>query len=144
MLKYVICIFLVFSIYGCLHRHVDKITTFSVNGKVYDKKTGSPVSEIIINFIDTGFDDKRHKRQSPLAIGKSDDSGTINIDFEFWWGRTEGPLKNKPEKTFTVELEADNYQTKRFDYRADDLTRENGKIIVPLGNIYLTSKSLAE
>ncbi len=140
MLKIKIYLFAFVVIIGCAYRHVDKITQFVVKGAIHDSKTGSPISQIDVNFIDTGFDDVLCNHHLVKKIGESDNGGVVNIEFDFFWGETKGLLKRESKKSFMIELTGEKYQKKRFYFKADELAIKSGKIIVPLGEILLKLK----
>lgn len=122
-------------IMGCV-QHTDYLYNFHITGQVYDKQSNKPVSFVNIDFIDTGFDYARTKEHFKLSAGKSTADGKIDLDFNYFWGEKSSALSSKSKETFSIELSKENYERKRFDFKASEMKSKNNKIEVPLNNVF--------
>ena len=87
--------------------------------------------------MDRGYDYVRSKEQHSLSIGISESNGNIDNSLEYWWGWNECWLCPSPSETFEILLNKQGYKERRVYFKASDLEIYDGKIIVPLGSVYL-------
>ena len=108
---------------GC-YRHLDYLTEFHIQGTVVDKRSGEPLGNVEIMFIDTGFDDARSRNQVPESVGTTDRLGNFDLSFDYAWAVNEGLFKRKPAKTCTLEFLRESYRTTRLDLRESDFSHD--------------------
>lgn len=123
---------------GGSYKHVDRITTFSIQGRIVDKNTDLPIKDADVFFIDSGYDYNRSKLKQPIAIGKSDNLGNVDISFEYLWGVNQVPNEPTPVRSFTIEIIKEGYNGKSVNFFERKLSKKNGIINVPIGKFVLT------
>ena len=120
--------------------HHDYLSQFTVKGNVVNSSSSAPLEDVEVNFVDTGLDYKRSKLKPSyrIKIGRSNNEGKIEINFNYFWGFTEGFFSKKPKGDFQLELIKENYMIKTLDYNRADLKRENDRYIINIGTVTLS------
>ena len=129
--------FICLSILACMAKHVDSITTFAIEGRVFDKASKFPLENVRVYFIDTGYDTLRSKKAHRLEIGQSAANGNIRIRFNYLWGRKASIFHSGPKKTFAIALSKASYQTRYFHFDESQLEGEKFTYFVKLQDVYL-------
>jgi len=141
MLKKLVLISLLIAIYliGCVTK-VDCLSEFKVSGNIISKKTSLPMEGAKVYFIDKGFDNHRSKIENSREIGETDASGTINDNFEYFWGYDSSMFHKEPLMTFEILVLKQGFKEKRFFFKTKELERSGNSILIPLGVIHLESE----
>jgi hypothetical protein len=124
-------------ILSCTLRHVDSITTFAIEGRVYDRESKAPLEHVIVYFIDTGYDDRRSKKDHRLAIGESDENGEIKARLNYFWRYDDAIFLSKPKKTFDIVLSKDSHETVSLHFEQSQLAGEKYTYFVKLEDVYM-------
>ena len=135
--KYFILIVVSLMFWGCVSIHSDSRLWITIKGVVYDKTTGIPLDEVSVKFIDTGFDHALSKHPKPFMVGKSDNLGRLDVEFNHYWGWDHGLFKGSPKATFEILLSKDSYTSTHLHFKADDWAEKEGRICIDLKEIYL-------
>jgi hypothetical protein len=137
--RFWLCMLTAVLLFGC-STHVDNLTRFHIKGEVIAQESGAPVQRAVLFFTDTGFDYVRSKNVSARQVGQSDESGKLNLRFDYLWGVNESLFANKPPQTFILSLEHPAYQSLKIPLRAADLPATDNEVQVNLGVIKLTAR----
>ena len=131
---------LFFGTAGCTVKNIDTITIFEIKGEVYDNETQTPVENVAVRFMDTGYDYVRSKRPFFVTIGFSKTNGKFLARLNYVWRQKDTALHNPPPKTFAVELTHEDYEPRRFDF--DESHRKHGelRLEINLDIVYLLPK----
>jgi len=132
-----ISIFIFLFIASCMVNHVKSVTTFSIEGRVYDSKSKQPLENVCVYFIDTGYDSTRSKKKLKLEIGQSDEIGEIKARLNYFWGYEDYILLKNPERTFDIVLAKESYETKIFHFEEAQFEGEKYTYFVKLEDVYM-------
>lgn len=132
-----ILFFILFSILACMAKHVDSITIFAIQGRVFDSISKVPLENVQVYFIDTGYDDVRSKKVHRLEIGQSDLNGKIEARLNYYWGRKLSIFHSYPKKTFAIALAKASYETRYFHFKESQLEGEKFTYFVKLEDVYM-------
>jgi hypothetical protein len=126
------------GVFACTLNRVNSITTFAVEGCVYDMELKTPLEQVEVFFVDTGYDDQRAKNNHRIPIGISDENGEINARLNYFWGHDEGFLLSKPKKTFDIVLSKSYYKSVNYTFCEAQLSGEKYLYVVELKDVYLS------
>ena len=135
--RYFIAIFIFLFMVSCTVNQVTSITTFSVEGRVFDSESYQPLEHVHVYFIDTGYDSIRSKKNLRLEIGQSDTSGEIKIRLNYFWAYERSVLLKNPERTFDIVLSKQSYETKTFHFEESQFEGERYTYFVRLEDVYM-------
>ena len=142
MQKQIIASIIIFlCMLSCTVNKVDVITTFAIEGRVYDKATKRPLEHVHVYFIDTGYDDVRSNKDHRLAIGRSDENGEIKVRLNYFWGYHDAIFLPKPKKIFDIVLSKDSYETVSMHFKESQLAGERYTYFVKLKDVYMLRSS---
>lgn len=116
-------------------KHVDSVTTFAIEGRVFDRVSKVPLENVQVYFIDTGYDDVRSKKVHRLKIGQSAANGNIQARLNYYWGRKASIFHAHPKKTFAIALSKVSYETRYFHFKESQLEGEKLTYFVKLGDV---------
>ncbi len=136
-IRYFIAIFIFLFMVSCTVNQVTSITTFSVEGRVFDSESYQPLEHVHVYFIDTGYDSIRSKKNLRLEIGQSDTSGEIKIRLNYFWAYERSVLLKNPERTFDIVLSKQSYETKTFHFEESQFEGERYTYFVRLEDVYM-------
>ena len=126
------------GVFACTLNRVNSITTFAVEGCVYDKELKTPLEQVEVYFVDTGYDDRRSKKNHRIPIGISDANGEINARLNYFWGHDEGFLLSKPKKTFDIVLSKLFYRSVSYTFSEAQLNGAKYMYIVELKDVFMS------
>ena len=132
-----VSIIMCLSFLSCTVRHVDLITTFAIEGCVYDVESKAPLDDVMVYFIDTGYDDRRSKIDHRLAIVRSDEHGEIKARLNYFWGYDDAFFLSKPKKTFEIVLSKAFYEPVSFHFTEAQLKGDKYMYLVELEDVYM-------
>jgi hypothetical protein len=142
MQKQIIALMIIsLCILSCTVNKVNSITTFAIEGHVYDKASKAPLEHVIVYFVDTGYDDKRSKKDHRLPIGKSDENGEIKARLNYFWGYDDAFFISNPKKTFDIVLSKKFYKTVSFHFTESQLKGDKYAYFVKLEDVYMIAVS---
>lgn len=118
-------------------RHVDSVTILAIEGRVFDSRSKTPLENVQVYFIDTGYDDVRSRKVHRLRIGQSAADGSIRARLNYFWGREASILHVHPKKTFAIALSKASYQTRYFHFEESQLEGEKLTYFVKLEDVYM-------
>jgi hypothetical protein len=137
-LHLVISVFLSLIVTACATtQHMDAVTILYIEGRVLDQTSHFPLEDVIVYFIDTGYDDILSKKQKPLKIARSNSRGKIAARFNYWWGRKVSAFDTGPKATFDIVLSREAYAQKRLRFKQSDLQTDGVTFLVNLEDVYL-------
>jgi hypothetical protein len=137
MKPFYILLFISFSLLACLAKHVDSVTIFAIQGRVFDSISKVPLENVRVYFIDTGYDDVRSKKVHRLEIGQSDLNGKIEVRINYYWGRKASIFHSHPKKTFAIALSKASYETRYFHFKESQLEGEKLTYFVKLEDVHM-------
>ena len=111
--------------------------TFAVEGCVYDMESKAPLEQVMVYFVDTGYDDKRSEIKIRLPIGKSDENGEIKARLNYFWGYDDAFFLSNPKKTFDIVLSRAFYEPVRFHFTESQLKGDKYIYFVELQDVYM-------
>ena len=124
-----------------LARETEYLFSFEIKGKVIDDVSNLGIEGVQIIFIDTSLDYRRSNtpHNYELSIGSSNPDGSIDLRFEYWWGRLESWIRSPSPFGSSIEFRVtkSGYQAKSviIDPRTRPLT---GDIVeIDLGSVRL-------
>ena len=120
--------------------HMDAVTILYIEGRVLDQASNFPLEDVIVYFIDTGYDDILSKNQKPLEIARSNSRGKIAARFNYWWGRKVSAFDPGPKATFDIVLSRESYVEKRLQFKQSELQTDGVTFLVNLEDVYLVRK----
>ena len=118
-------------------KHVDSVTIFAIQGRVFDSISKVPLENVQVFFIDTGYDDLRSKKAHRLKIWQSDLNGKIEARLNYYWGRKTSVFYSHPKKTFAIALSKASYETRYFHFKESQLEGEKLTYFVKLEDVYM-------
>jgi hypothetical protein len=128
-------------VWSCTVNKINSITTFAIEGRVYDMASKLPLEHVIVYFVDTGYDDKRSKKVHRLPIGKSDENGEIKARLNYFWGYDDAFFLLNPKKTFDIVLSKASHKPVRIHFTESQLKGEKNMYFVELEDVYLIAVS---
>lgn len=134
----IISLLIAFGLLACASKPIRSVTIFVIEGRVYDKESNFPLNQVKVSFIDTGYDEVRSKKATPIEIGSSDSRGKIGLRFNYLWSRKEYSLSRAAEETFAIVLSREAYGTKTLHFKESELKTDGLTFLVNLENVYLT------
>lgn len=136
----IITLGLVFSI-GCM-KHVDRLETFHITGKVVEKKNEMPIEGVEIFFRDRGLDYVRSKDLSKgtFKIGETNKDGCFDLSFQYWWGYKEAFFKERPKQKFDLIFSRFGFKDKHMSYDFELLLKKGEIVDVKVDKIILEGK----
>jgi hypothetical protein len=138
MKKPVFIVFLIsLAILACMAKHVNSVTIFAIQGRVFDSISEVPLENVQVYFIDTGYDDVRSRKVHRLEIGQSDLNGKIEIRLNYYWGRKTSVFRSLPPKTFAIVLSKASYKNRYFHFKESQLEGEKLTYFVRLKDVYM-------
>ena len=140
--KYLLWLLATLLVFGCT-THVDSLTKFRIEGEVKDQESGLPVQGAMLSFTDSGFDYVRSKHRTVQRVGQSNNTGKLGLKFDYFWGRNESVLAEKPSRTFTLTIEHPMYQSQEVHLRAADFPTVDNEIQVNLGIVKLATRNVS-
>ena len=132
-----ILFFILLSILACRAKHVDSVTIFAIQGRVFDSLSKVPLENVQVYFIDTGYDDVRSKKVHRLQIGQSDINGKIEARLNYYWGRKTSAFYSPAKKTFAIALSKASYKNRYFHFTESQLEGEKFTYFVKLEDVYM-------
>lgn len=136
-----ISIFIILGTASCMVNHVNLITTFAIEGRVYDKESKAPLENVSVYFVDTGYDGVRSKKDHRLPIGQSDENGDIKARLNYFWGYDDAIFLAKPKKTFDIMLSKDSYEPVSLHFEESQLEGEKYTYFIKLEDVYMLAVS---
>lgn len=136
----IISAFLCLAAGGCATQHMDAVTILHIEGRVLDQASNFPLEDVMVYFIDTGYDDILSKRQKPVKIARSNSRGIIAARLNYWWGHKTSAFGNGPKATFDIVLSRESYVEKRLHFKQSELKTDGVTFLVNLEDIYLVRK----
>jgi hypothetical protein len=134
-------IIIALCMWSCTVRYVKSITTFAIDGRVYDRQSKAPLENVIVYFVDTGYDDERSKKDHRLAIGQSDENGEIKARLNYFWGYDDAFFLSDPKKTFEIVLTKASYKPVSFRFTESQLKGDKYTYFVELQDVYMIAVS---
>jgi hypothetical protein len=122
---------------SCTVNKVNLITTFAIEGRVFDNASKMPIEHVQVYFIDTGYDDVRSNKDHRLAVGQSDENGEFKARLNYFWGYDDAVFLPKPKKTFDIVLSKDSYETVSLHFEQSQLAGEKYTYFVKLEDVYM-------
>mgnify|MGYP000069549814 CR=1 FL=1 len=116
---------------------MDAVTILHIEGRVLDQASNFPLENVIVYFIDTGYDDILSKKQKPVEITRSNSRGKIAARFNYWWGRKVSVIDTGPKATFDIVLSREAFAAKRFHFKESELQTDGVTFLVNLEDVYL-------
>ncbi len=135
-----ISVLLILGVVACATQHKDSVTILQIEGRVLDQVSNFPLEDVIVYFIDTGYDDILSKRQKPVKITQSNSRGKITARFNYWWGRKTSVFANPPKATFDIVLSRESYADKRLHFKESELKTDGVTFLVNLEDVHLVRK----
>ena len=132
-----ILFFAFLSILACMAKHVDSVTIFAIQGRVFDSISKVPLENVRVFFIDTGYDDVRSKKAHRLEIGQSDLNGKIEARLNYYWGHKTSVFHSLPKQTFAIAFSKASYETRYFHFKESQLEGEKLTYFVDLEDVYM-------
>ncbi len=126
---------------SCTVNKINSITTFAIEGRVYDMASKLPLEHVIVYFVDTGYDDKRSKKDHRLPIGESDENGEITARLNYFWGYDDAFFLLNPKKTFAIVFSKASYQPVSFHFKESQLKGDKYMYFVELEDVYMLAVS---
>lgn len=123
--------------------HVDRLQTFHIYGQVYDAVNQTPLKEVEIYFHDVGFDSVRRNdcKKGAFKVGKSDENGKFNFNFEYSWDFTKFFLIPNPKETFKLVIKEIGYEDKVIFYESRNMSRTGIVTEVSVGKVELKKRT---
>ena len=141
----VFTLLLIFCSYaGCTVKYIDTVTIFEIKGEVYDSESQTPVENVAIRFMDTGYDYVRSKRPFFVTIGISNVDGTFLARLNYVWREKDTAFHNPPPKTFEVELTHEDYEPRHFQFDESSLQQQGMRLEINLDKVYMFQKKKRE
>ena len=138
MQKQIIALIIIsFCVLSCTVNKVNSITTFAIEGCVYDMASKVPLEQVIVYFVDTGYDDQRSKKDHRLPIGISDENGEIKARLNYFWGYDDAFFLLKPKKTFDIVLSKAFYEPVSLHFTESQLKGDKYMYFVELEDVYM-------
>ena len=128
------------TVTGCTVKYIDTVTIFEIKGEVYDNETQTPVENVAVRFMDTGYDYVRSKKPFFVTIGFSKANGKFLARLNYVWRQKDAALHNPPPKTFEVELTHEDYEPRRFHFDESHLKLGELRLEINLDSVYLLPK----
>lgn len=139
-LNLIISVFISLAVSACATQHMDAVTILHIEGRVLDQASNFPLEDVIVYFIDTGFDDILSKKQKPVKITSSNSRGKIAARFNYFWGRRVSAFDTGPKATFDIVLSKESYVEKRLPLKQSELQTDGVTFLVNLEDVYLARK----
>jgi hypothetical protein len=139
-LNLIISVFISLAVSACATQHMDAVTILHIEGRVLDQASNFPLEDVIVYFIDTGFDDILSKKQKPVKITSSNSRGKIAARFNYFWGRRVSAFDTGPKATFDIVLSKESYVEKRLPLKQSELQTDGVTFLVNLKDVYLVRK----
>jgi hypothetical protein len=136
----IIAVFLSLAVSACATHHMDAVTILHIEGRVLDQASNFPIEDVIVYFIDTGYDDILSKKQKPFEITRSNSRGKVTARFNYWWGRKVSALDAGPKATFDIVLSRESYVEKRLQFKQSELQTDGVTFLVDLKDVFLVRK----
>ncbi len=125
---------------GCTVKYIDTVTIFEIKGEVYDNETQTPVENVAVRFMDTGYDYVRSRKPFFVTIGFSKADGKFLTRLNYVWRQKDAALHHPPPKTFEVELAHEDYEPRRFHFDESHLKHGELRLEINLDSVYLLPK----
>ena len=138
--KLIISVFLGLAVNACATHHMDTVTILHIEGRVLDQASNFPLEDVIVYFIDTGYDDILSKKQKPVEITRSNSRGKFAARFNYWWGRKVSAFDPAPKATFDIVLSTESYVEKCLQFKQSELKTDGVTFLVDLEDVYLVRK----
>ena len=136
----IISVFLSLFATACATHHMDAVTILHIEGRVFDQASNFPLEDVIVYFIDTGYDDILSKKQKPVEITRSNSRGKFAARFNYWWGRKTSAFDTGPKATFDIVLSTESYVEKCLQFKQSELKTDGVTFLVDLEDVYLVRK----
>ena len=136
----IISVFVSLTVSACATQHMDAVTILHIEGRVLDQVSNIPLEDVIVYFIDTGYDDILSKKQMPVKVTRSNARGKIAARFNYWWGRKTSPFDSGPQATFDIVLSTEAYVEKRLKFKQSELQTDGVTFFVNLEDVFLVRK----
>lgn len=142
------CLFALLPIFcgsaGCTAKYIDTVTIFEIKGEVYDNESQTPIENVAVRFMDTGYDYVRSKKPFLVKIGHSEVDGKFSVRLNYLWRHRDTTLQNPPQKTFEVVLSHEDYLPRRFQFNEDHLEHDEMRFEINLDKVYMLPKETGE
>ena len=132
------------STIGCTVKYIDTVTIFEIKGEVYDNESQTPVENVAVQFMDTGYDYVRSKKPFPVTIGHSKANGAFKARLNYLWRSKDTNILNPPQKTFEVVLAHEDYEPRHFQFDESSLQQEGMRMEINLDKVYMFQKKKRE
>lgn len=136
----IIAVFVSLAACACATQHMDAVTILHIEGRVLDQASNFPLEDVIIYFIDTGYDDILSKKQMRVKVTHSNSRGKVAARFNYWWGRKTSAFDAGPKATFEIVLSREDYVEKRLQFKQSELQTDGVTFFVNLEDVYLVRK----
>lgn len=136
-IRLIISLFITLGILACASKPIHSVTIFVIEGRVYDRESNFPLNHVSVYFIDTGYDEVRSKKATPIEIGLSDSRGKIDLRFNYLWDTQKSAFYEPAIKTFDIVLSCEAYETKKFHFKESELITDRLAFLVNLEDVYL-------
>jgi hypothetical protein len=138
--NFVISVFVSLAVCACATHHMDAVTILHIEGRVLDQASNFPLEDVIVYFIDTGYDDILSKKQLAVEVTRSNPRGKVAARFNYWWGRKTSAFDAGPKATFEIVLSREDYEEKRLKFKQSGLQTDGVTYFVNLKDVYLVRK----
>ena len=129
---------------GCTVKYIDTVTIFEIRGEIYDNESQTPVENVAVQFMDTGYDYVRSKKPFPVTIGHSEANGAFTARLNYLWRSKDPNILNPPQKTFEVVLDHEDYEPRHFQFDESNLQQEGIRLEINLDKVYMFQKKKRE
>jgi hypothetical protein len=136
----IIALFLSLAVSACATHPMHSVTILHIEGRVLDQASNFPLEDVIVYFIDTGYDDILSKKQKPVEITRSNSRGKITARFNYWWGRKTSAFDSGPKATFDIVLAREAYVDKHLQFKQSELQTDGVAYLVDLKDVFLVRK----
>ena len=136
-IRLIISLFITFGFFTCASKPIHSVTIFVIEGRVYDRESNFPLNDVNVYFIDTGYDEARAKKATPIEIGLSDSRGKIDLRFNYLWERKKSAFYEPAIKTFDIVLSREAYETKTLHFKESELETDRLSFLVNLEDVYM-------
>lgn len=88
----------------------DNLTVLEVSGIVTDR-AAKPLPGVEVYFVDTGLDQWRSQKRSPILLARTDEKGRLLRRFEYLWGyEIPSPRATETARRFEIVLRRPDFQ----------------------------------
>jgi hypothetical protein len=120
-------------------RQNDYLTSFHLSGHVVNPDTNAGLNEVVILFIDRGFDEVRSSDpvKGTSSIGTTNDTGVFDVVYNYGWGYGNSFYKPKPKKIFEVIFKKPGFKDAAITFQYDELPQKGNEVEINVGMVKL-------